>query len=82
MVATVIGFAARFTSEKLRTPQLVIASPGVYFLLPGLMIFRSMYGIVLETDAWTRRWWRCSTPLPSCSRSPAASCSATRSAVR
>lgn len=51
VVATVIGFAARFTSEKLRTPQLVIASPGVYFLLPGLMIFRSMYGIVLETDA-------------------------------
>lgn len=50
VVATVIGFAARFTAEKFRSPQLVIASPAVYFMLPGLMVFRSMYGIVLETD--------------------------------
>ncbi|WP_431711176.1 threonine/serine ThrE exporter family protein [Glutamicibacter uratoxydans] len=50
VVATVIGFAARFTAEKFRAPQLVIASPAVYFMLPGLMVFRSMYGIVLETE--------------------------------
>lgn len=50
VVATVIGFAARFTAEKLQSPQLVIASPAVYFMLPGLMVFRSMYGIVLGTD--------------------------------
>lgn len=51
LVATVIGFAARFTAEKMRSPQLVIASPAVYFMLPGLMVFRSMYGIVLETES-------------------------------
>jgi len=50
IVATVIGFAARFASDKLRTPQLVLAAPAVMFLLPGLMIFRAMYGIVINVD--------------------------------
>lgn len=50
VVATVIGFAARLTADKLRSPQLVIAAPAVMFLLPGLMIFRAMYGIVFEVD--------------------------------
>lgn len=50
LVATVVGFAARFASDKLRTPQLVLAAPAVMFLLPGLMIFRAMYGIVINVD--------------------------------
>ncbi|MGO2068262.1 threonine/serine ThrE exporter family protein [Glutamicibacter arilaitensis] len=50
LVATVIGFAARFAADKLRSPQLVLAAPAVMFLLPGLMIFRAMYGIVINVD--------------------------------
>ncbi|WP_347039127.1 threonine/serine exporter family protein [Glutamicibacter halophytocola] len=50
LVATVVGFAARFASDKLRTPRLVLAAPAVMFLLPGLMIFRAMYGIVINVD--------------------------------
>lgn len=50
VVATVIGFAARYSADKLRTPQLVLATPAVMFLLPGLMIFRAMYGIVINVD--------------------------------
>ncbi|TAP26025.1 threonine/serine exporter family protein [Arthrobacter sp. S41] len=50
LVATVVGFAARFAADKLRTPQLVLAAPAVMFLLPGLMIFRAMYGIVINVD--------------------------------
>lgn len=53
VVATVIGFAARFAADKLRSPQLVMAAPAVMFLLPGLMIFRAMYGIVFEVDDMT-----------------------------
>lgn len=50
LVATVIGFAARMAADKLRSPQLVLAAPAVMFLLPGLMIFRAMYGIVINVD--------------------------------
>jgi len=50
VVATVIGFAARYASDKLRSPQLVLAAPAVMFLLPGLMIFRAMYGIVIDVE--------------------------------
>jgi uncharacterized membrane protein YjjP (DUF1212 family) len=50
VVATIIGFAARFLADKLRSPQLVIAAPAVMFMLPGLMIFRAMYGIVFDVD--------------------------------
>ena len=49
-MATVIGFAARFLADKLRSPQLVIAAPAVMFMLPGLMIFRAMYGIVFDVE--------------------------------
>ncbi|GAA1412164.1 hypothetical protein AUR04nite_11240 [Glutamicibacter uratoxydans] len=54
VVATVIGFAARFAADKLRSPQLVMAAPAVMFLLPGLMIFRAMYGIVFEVEDMSR----------------------------
>lgn len=50
VVSTVIGFAARFLADKLNSPQLVIAAPAVMFMLPGLMIFRAMYGIVFDED--------------------------------
>ncbi len=50
LVATIIGFAARFAADKLHSPQLVLAAPAVMFLLPGLMIFRAMYGIVINVD--------------------------------
>ncbi|MEF9873370.1 MAG: threonine/serine exporter family protein [Glutamicibacter sp.] len=50
LVATVIGFAARLAADKLRSPQLVLAAPAVMFLLPGLMIFRAMYGIVINVN--------------------------------
>jgi len=50
VVATIIGFAARFLADKLRSPQLVIAAPAVMFMLPGLMIFRAMYGIVFDVE--------------------------------
>lgn len=50
LVATVIGFAARLAADKLRSPQLVLAAPAVMFLLPGLMIFRAMYGIVINVE--------------------------------
>ena len=50
VAATAIGFAARFVASKLKAPQLVIAAPAVMFMLPGLMIFRSMYSIVMDTQ--------------------------------
>ncbi|MFJ2620908.1 threonine/serine exporter ThrE family protein [Glutamicibacter sp. NPDC087344] len=50
VVATVIGFAARYAADKMHSPQLVIAAPAVMFLLPGLMIFRAMYAIVFEAN--------------------------------
>lgn len=50
VVATVIGFAARFAADKLHSPQLVIAAPAVMFLLPGLMIFRAMYAVVFDAS--------------------------------
>ncbi|MDR4533848.1 threonine/serine exporter family protein [Glutamicibacter sp. PS] len=49
VVSTVIGFAARYLTDRLNSPQLVLAAPAVMFMLPGLMIFRAMYVIVFET---------------------------------
>ncbi|EMQ97782.1 threonine/serine exporter family protein [Paeniglutamicibacter gangotriensis] len=48
VAATFVGFAGRWAAYKLRAPQLVLAAPAIVFLLPGLMIFRSMYGIVFD----------------------------------
>ncbi|GAA5225507.1 threonine/serine ThrE exporter family protein [Paeniglutamicibacter antarcticus] len=50
VAATFIGLAGRWVAFKLRAPQLVLAAPAIVFLLPGLMIFRSMYGIVFNVD--------------------------------
>lgn len=50
VAATFIGLAGRWVAYKLRAPQLVLAAPAIVFLLPGLMIFRSMYGIVFNVD--------------------------------
>lgn len=50
VVATFIGFAARIVAHHMRAPQLVVAAPAIVFLLPGLMIFRSMYGLVFDVD--------------------------------
>ncbi|WP_411733329.1 threonine/serine exporter family protein [Paeniglutamicibacter sp.] len=48
VAATFVGLAGRWVAYKMRAPQLVLAAPAIVFLLPGLMIFRSMYGIVFE----------------------------------
>ena len=47
--ATVVGLGARLAGSWLHTPQLVLAVPAVTFLLPGLLLFRSMYGITVES---------------------------------
>lgn len=48
VAATFIGLAGRWVAYKMNAPQLVLAAPAIVFLLPGLMIFRSMYGIVFD----------------------------------
>lgn len=50
IAAVVIGFAARLFAMRSSAPQLVIAVPAIVFLLPGLMIFRSMYVIAMNTS--------------------------------
>lgn len=50
IAATFIGLAGRIVAHRMRAPQLVLAAPAIVFLLPGLMIFRSMYGMVFEVD--------------------------------
>lgn len=47
--ATVVGIGSRLVASRLHTPQLVLAVPAVTFLLPGLLLFRSMYGITVES---------------------------------
>lgn len=49
--ATVVGAGSRLVGRWLHVPQLVIAVPGVTFLLPGLMLFRSLYGMTVESIA-------------------------------
>lgn len=48
--AVVVGFFARIVALSLGAPQLVIAVPASIFLLPGLMIFRSMYQMGYNVD--------------------------------
>ncbi|GAB3257384.1 threonine/serine exporter family protein [Arthrobacter pigmenti] len=47
--ATVVGIGSRLVARRYHVPQLVIAVPGVTFLLPGLMLFRSLYGMTVES---------------------------------
>ena len=49
MAAVAIGFVSRIVALRLRSPQLVVAVPAVLYLLPGLLIFRSMYVFTVES---------------------------------
>lgn len=53
IAATFIGMVARWVALRMGAPQLVIAVPAIVFLLPGLMIFRAMYGIGLDSADMT-----------------------------
>lgn len=48
VAAVVIGGVGRWVAMKMTAPQLVVAVPAVTFLLPGLTIFRAMYGITID----------------------------------
>ncbi|WP_372698495.1 threonine/serine exporter family protein [Arthrobacter sp. JSM 101049] len=48
VAAVVVGGFGRWVAMKMGAPQLVVAVPAVTFLLPGLMIFRAMYGITID----------------------------------
>jgi uncharacterized membrane protein YjjP (DUF1212 family) len=50
IAAVVVGGGGRWVAMKMGAPQLVVAVPAVVFLLPGLMIFRAMYGITINAD--------------------------------
>lgn len=49
VAAVVIGGVGRWVAMKMTAPQLVVAVPAVTFLLPGLTIFRAMYGITIDS---------------------------------
>ncbi|MGW9552478.1 threonine/serine exporter family protein [Citricoccus zhacaiensis] len=49
LAAVVIGALGRYVALRMGAPQLVVAVPGILFLLPGLTIFRSMYKIAMDT---------------------------------
>lgn len=51
IAAVVIGALGRYVALKMGAAQLVVAVPAILFLLPGLTIFRSMYGIAMDTGA-------------------------------
>lgn len=49
VAAVVVGGLGRWVALRMGAPQLVVAVPAVTFLLPGLMIFRAMYGITIDS---------------------------------
>ncbi|GAA1115916.1 threonine/serine ThrE exporter family protein [Citricoccus alkalitolerans] len=49
IAAVAIGALGRYVALRMGAPQLVVAVPGILFLLPGLTIFRSMYKIAMDT---------------------------------
>ena len=51
IAAAAIGFTARIVAERIGAPALVVALPSVLFLLPGLTIFRSLYGFTVESQS-------------------------------
>lgn len=51
IAAVAIGALGRYVALRLGAPQLVVAVPGILFLLPGLSIFRSMYNIAMNSGA-------------------------------
>jgi len=50
LAAVAIGAAGRWVALRMGAPQLVVAVPAIVFLLPGLMIFRAMYGIAIQPE--------------------------------
>ena len=44
----VVGALGRVVALRWGAPQLVVAVPGMMFMLPGLMVFRGMYQIAIE----------------------------------
>ncbi|MEV4902575.1 threonine/serine exporter family protein [Citricoccus sp. NPDC055426] len=51
IAAVAIGALGRYVALRMGAPQLVVAVPGILFLLPGLKIFRSMYNIAMNSGA-------------------------------
>ncbi|MFC7403232.1 threonine/serine exporter family protein [Citricoccus sp. GCM10030269] len=51
IAAAAIGALGRYVALRMGAPQLVVAVPGILFLLPGLTIFRSMYKIAMDSGA-------------------------------
>ena len=49
--ATAVGFLGRLVAQRIAAPALVIVLPSMLFLLPGLMMFRSVYGFTVETGS-------------------------------
>lgn len=50
MGATATGVVAAWIAGRHRIPSLVLAVPGMTFLLPGLSIFRGMYAVTIEGE--------------------------------
>ena len=51
VAAAAVGFLGRLVAQRLAAPALVIVLPSMLFLLPGLTMFRSVYGFTVETGA-------------------------------
>ena len=45
-----MGCVSAWIADRWTIPQVVIAVPGVTFLLPGLSIFRGMYMFTVDVD--------------------------------
>lgn len=54
LAAVIMGLLARWWGLKLGTTGLVLAVPAIVILLPGLAIFRAMYGVAIDTDDLAR----------------------------
>jgi uncharacterized membrane protein YjjP (DUF1212 family) len=48
--AVVVGFCGEALTDRLRIPPLLVAVCGILPLLPGLAIYRGLFGIVVESD--------------------------------
>jgi uncharacterized membrane protein YjjP (DUF1212 family) len=48
--ATMTGVIGAFVAGRHRIPSLVLAVPGMTFLLPGLSVFRGMYAVTIEAE--------------------------------
>ncbi|SOC49860.1 Uncharacterized membrane protein YjjP, DUF1212 family [Blastococcus aggregatus] len=48
--AVVVGFSGEALTDRLRIPPLLLAICGIVPLLPGLAIYRGLFGVVVEDD--------------------------------